>query len=153
MGSGMRATLEQLNPKIRAQAEAQLRIQGTVRGNSTAEPGDPKRRNKYGNRVTVFEGEKFHSEKEVRRWRDLKLLEKAGEVQDLKRQVAFELAVQQGSCKYEICVYIADFVYRNKDGARVVEDVKGYTRGLAYRLFLIKKKLMQALLRIEVMEI
>ena len=94
---------------------------------------------KYSNIKTVTaDGIKHDSRKEARRWVELTLLQKAGEISDLKRQVKYELIPKQEG---ERAVnYIADFVYTdNKTGDTVIEDCKGFKTDV-YRL---KKKLMQ----------
>ena len=92
------------------------------------------RRSKYGNQRVVIDGISFPSEKEGYRWRELKLMEAAGEIQDLKRQVPFELIPSQkytdprtGKKKSERAIkYVADFTYTDtRTGEKVVEDVKG----------------------------
>jgi hypothetical protein len=103
---------------------------------------------KYRNRKCVVDGEKFDSEKEARRWRELKLLEHAGEIKNLRRQVRYELRVG----RIPICAYVADFAYV-QNSRRVVEDVKGYRRGNPYRLFLVKKALMKSLHNISIVEV
>lgn len=91
---------------------------------------------KYGNRkMTAPDGQKFDSVKEYHRWGCLRLLERAGRISDLKRQVRFELIPKQVG--ESSCSYIADFVY-NEDGKQVVEDCKGYKTDV----YKIKKKLM-----------
>ena len=52
-------------------------------------------RNKYGNKKTVVDGITFDSRKEAKRYQELKLLEKAGEIKDLRRQVKYELIPSQ----------------------------------------------------------
>ena len=97
-------------------------------------------RNKYGNRKVHAEGLTFDSKKEYSRWLELKLLQRAGEIRDLNRQVKFELIPVQKDGKRVIeraCIYIADFVY-TEGGEMVVEDVKG-KRTADY---IIKRKLM-----------
>ena len=94
---------------------------------------------KYSNIKTVTaDGIKHDSRKEARRWVELTLLQKAGEISDLKRQVKYEIIPKQEG---ERAVnYIADFVYiDNKTGDTVIEDCKGFKTDV-YRL---KKKLMQ----------
>lgn len=49
-------------------------------------------------------------------------------------------------------VYIADFVYK-KNHRYIVEDVKGYKKGPAYNLFMLKKKVMYDKYKIFVEEI
>lgn len=90
---------------------------------------------KYHNRKTVVDGIVFDSAKEAARWCELRLLERAGEIQGLQRQVRYELIPKQSG---ERAVnYIADFVY-TEAGQTVVEDVKG-VKTPEYRL---KRKLM-----------
>lgn len=98
---------------------------------------------KYRNRKTEVDGLLFDSKKEAIRWCELKLLEKAGEISHLKRQVPFILIPNQYDDRDRIIEretrYIADFVYW-ENGNMVVEDVKSSaTRTPEYR---IKKKLL-----------
>lgn len=107
--------------------------------------------NKYGSRKVEVDGIVFDSKKEAKRWSELLLLEKAGAIRNLRRQVKFVLIPAQkepdttgkrgGTIKGKLlereCTYIADFVYQ-EDGKTVVEDTKGF-RTSEYR---IKKKLM-----------
>ena len=51
--------------------------------------------NKYQNKKITIDGVKYDSKKEARRWQELKLLEKAGEIYDLRRQVKFVLIPAQ----------------------------------------------------------
>ena len=104
-------------------------------------------RSKYGARKTVLDGIKFDSEKECRRWCELKMLEKAGEVTGLERQVPYELIPSQyevkadgsrGRCIERAASYVADFVYRDKDGKLHVEDAKG----MRTKEYVLKRKLM-----------
>ena len=82
----------------------------------------------------------FDSRKEEARYAELALMQRAGLIQDLKRQVKFELIPSQykdGKCIYRSCSYIADFTYM-RNGELVVEDAKGYRTDE----YTIKKKLM-----------
>ena len=93
-------------------------------------------RNKYGARkVTTPDGQVFDSQMEYNRWCELRLLERAGRISDLKRQVSYELIPKQEGERS--CKYVADFVY-HEGGKLVVEDAKGH-KTEAYK---IKKKLM-----------
>lgn len=77
----------------------------------------------------------FDSKAEFYRWCELRILEKAGKISGLSRQVSFELIPKQEG---ERAVhYVADFTYY-EDGKFVVEDTKGYKTDV-YRL---KKKLL-----------
>ena len=97
----------------------------------------------------------FDSKKEAKVYADLALMEKAGEIKNLRIQVPYELIPSQklSNGKTERSVrYIADFVYE-EDGKTVVLDVKGYRRGGAYSVFVIKRKLMKWIHHIEVQEV
>lgn len=83
---------------------------------------EPDRRAKYGNQKVEDAGEKFDSKKEYMRWQELKLMQQAGLINELRRQVKFEVIPAAGSHKAKF--YIADFVYQ-QDGHQVVEDSKG----------------------------
>lgn len=103
---------------------------------------------KYGNIHTYCDGMWFDSRKEADRWIQLKLLAKAGEIEDLHRQVRFELIRKND--KYRAVAYVADFVYVDcRTGDTVVEDVKG-VRTEVYKL---KKKLMYDRYGIEIREV
>jgi hypothetical protein len=91
---------------------------------------------KYGARkVKTPDGQVFDSVKEFHRWGVLRLLERAGKISDLQRQVKFELIPKQEGER--ACSYIADFTYY-QDGKLVVEDSKGCKT----EVYKIKKKLM-----------
>ncbi len=85
----------------------------------------------------------FASKKEARRYGELKILERNGNISNLSTQVKFSLDVDG----IHICNYIADFCYDEKDQV-VVEDCKGI-KTPAYRL---KAKLMLAIYRIKIFE-
>ena len=83
---------------------------------------------KYNARKTIIDGIKFDSKKEAGRYKELKLLEKAGEIKNLQLQPRFTLQESfkyQGKTERKI-TYIADFMYEEKNGQVVVEDTKGY---------------------------
>lgn len=91
---------------------------------------------KFGNVPTVTDGRKFSSKAEAKRYSELKLLERAGQIKHLQCQPKFPLSVNNR----HICAYIADFQYVEGRKA-VIEDVKGF-RTPDYR---IKAKLFMAL--------
>lgn len=99
------------------------------------------KKNKYRNEKVVVSGIVFDSKREADRWADLNVLERAGEISRLQRQVKYVLIPTQYDEKKKVlereCSYIADFVYL-KDGKLVVEDAKGF-KTPEYK---IKKKLM-----------
>lgn len=99
--------------------------------------------NKYHARKVTVDGITFDSAKEATRWAELKLLERAGEIYDLQRQVPFVIIPEQrdsnGKLLEREVKYIADFVYKAKGQLnRTVEDVKG----MKTEVYRIKKKLM-----------
>lgn len=125
------------------------------------------RRSKYGNRKAVIDGITFDSRKEANRFLELRMLERAGKINALERQVKYVLIPTQRESSSEIytkgahkgelkpgkvlekeCSYIADFSYI-QDGAYVVEDTKG-VRTEAYK---IKRKLMLERYGIKVREV
>ena len=102
---------------------------------------------KYRAVPTKVDGIRFASKKEARRYAELKLLQKAGHITDLKLQPKIR-CMTAGT---HICDYVADFFYydRRKEGGRMVyEDAKGYKTPV-YKL---KKKLVLALTGIEITE-
>ena len=122
--------------------------------------------NKYRNRKTIRNGIQYDSVRESRRHAELLLLERAGEISELDRQVRFVLVPAQyepdiigpkggtkrGKLIEREVAYVADFVYK-QNGKLVVEDVKGYKGGGAYAVFRIKKKLMLYVHKITVKEV
>lgn len=95
---------------------------------------------KYHSRKVEQDGMKFDSLKELSRWNELKLLERAGAIKDLKRQVKYELIPshsENGRVIERAAHYIADFTYI-EDGKLVVEDVKGFRPDD----YILKRKLM-----------
>ena len=111
---------------------------------------------KYRNKKVLVDGVAFDSKKEAKRYRELKLMEDAGMISRLERQVKFDLLPNQkdpdGKVIERKVQYIADFVYL-KNGKVCVEDVKGYRDGGAYRVFVIKRKLMLYRFGLKVIEI
>lgn len=130
---------------------------------------------KYRNKKVTVGGVTYDSQKEYDRWRELCLLQRAGKITGLDRQVKFELipaqyrTVETGErykrnnlargiragdpktkevCLEQSCVYIADFVYK-QDGRQVVED----TKGVRTADYIIKRKLMLLVYGIKIKEI
>jgi hypothetical protein len=104
----------------------------------------PARPSKMHNQPTTVDGIEFQSKREAVRYGALKLLQSAGEITGLERQVRFAIDV----AGLHICDYVADFCYHAVDGTSVVEDVKGM-RTPIYRL---KRKLMKAVHAIDIVE-
>lgn len=124
-------------------------------------------RNKYGNRKLNVGGMAFDSKHELHRWNELQMLEKAGAITDLKRQVKFVLIPAQyeegigvykkgknkgnpkaGKLLERECSYYADFAYL-ENGILVVEDAKG----VRTKEYVIKRKLMLYVQGIRIREV
>lgn len=103
---------------------------------------------KYGAVRTELDGVTFASKAEARRYAELRLLEKAGEIEGLELQPKFPITV----CGVKVCTYVSDFAYLPKGGLRrTVEDVKAaVTKTRIYRL---KVKLVFAVYGITITEI
>lgn len=106
--------------------------------------------NKYHAKKVETPDGTFDSKKEAMRWYELKLMEKAGEIHFLRRQVRFELIPKQESSHGTVRAvhYIADFCYE-QSGEMVVEDVKG----MKTDVYMLKKKLMLWRHGIEIREV
>ena len=106
-------------------------------------PRNKKNRSKYGNRKCTLDGISFDSVKEMNRYCDLKYMLLAGEIEDLEVHKPFELqeAFRAVDGKWVMAItYEADFVYKDKTGNMIIEDVKSKaTKTPAYN---IKKKMM-----------
>ena len=103
---------------------------------------------KYKNKKTVYDGITFDSKKEAKRYNELKMMERAKAITDLKWQVPFTLIDKS---KYGRKIkYLADFTYY-ENGLLVVEDVKSsVTKTQLYRL---KKRLLAERYGIEIKEV
>jgi hypothetical protein len=103
---------------------------------------------KYRNHVVVTADGRFDSKAELARWHELKLLQTAGQIRALRRQVRHRLVVN-GEL---VCEFVPDFEYLEDGRGIVTEDVKSPStaRNPAYR---IKKKLFEALYRRPVVEV
>lgn len=102
---------------------------------------------KYNNVKVKLDSEWFDSHKEGLRYRELQLLERAGEITDIERQVTYELIPNQPGER--AVKYIADFRYKNKEGQTIVEDVKGFKT----EVYKIKRKLMKYVHGITIQEV
>ena len=111
--------------------------------------------NKYGAAKTELDGITFASRKEANRYAELVLMEKAHEITGLERQRKFTLIGAQRDSTGRVierpCVYIADFVYKDKTGELVVEDIK--TPATRTPQYVIKRKLMLSIYGIRVKEV
>jgi hypothetical protein len=99
---------------------------------------------KYKSVRTECDGKIFDSKREAGRYQELRILERSGIISGLEIQKPFELRVNG----VKICVYRADFAYKDKEGRDIVEDAKG-VRTAVYAL---KCKLMLACHGIRIVE-
>ncbi len=109
---------------------------------------------KYHNHKVERDGIIFDSQKELRRWEELKIMEKAGMIHGLERQKKFVLIPAQrepdtvgkrgGRIKGKVIerevVYYSDFFYYTKEGDAIVEDVK--SEATKTPQYILKRKLM-----------
>ena len=109
-------------------------------------PTKPKK-SKYGAVKTEIDGIVFDSKHEAKRYQELRLLEQAGEITNLRLQVPYILFPKNEHGR--ALKYIADFVYNDDTGALVVEDAKGHSTDV----YKIKRRLMAELKGIEIKEI
>lgn len=130
-------------------------------------------KNKFGaKKVKAPDGQVYDSQHEYQLYCTLKMLERAGKISGLRRQVAFELIPTQREVSTEIykagpqkelpkpgpviekeCKYVADFVYHDENDKLYVIDAKGCKKGAVYDLFVIKRKLMLQVHGIRVEEV
>jgi len=106
------------------------------------------KKSKLRNKRCTYNGMNFDSEKELKHWKNLELLQKAGKISDLKRQVNFKLVVND----FLICTYRADMTYV-EEGELKIADVKGWKGGDRYTMFTMKRKLLFATLGLAIIEI
>lgn len=95
---------------------------------------------KYRNKKTVVDNIKFESNLEATRYKELKLLQRAKQISNLRLQVPFLLqeGFKKNGTTHRKIEYIADFVYE-ENGQTIVED----TKGMKTETFKIKQKLFE----------
>ena len=95
---------------------------------------------KYRNKKIVVDNIKFDSNLEATRYKELKLLQRAKQISNLRLQVPFVLqeSFKKNGKTYQAIKYIADFVYE-ENGQTIVED----TKGMKTETFKIKQKLFE----------
>lgn len=117
---------------------------------------------KYHSKKVIVNGNTYDSRKEYRRFCELSLLQRAGAITELKRQVEFELipaqrepdtvgvrgGIRKGKVIEYAVKYVADFVYY-ENGKKVVEDTKGFKT----KDYIIKRKLMLWVYGIRIKEV
>lgn len=113
---------------------------------TSARPGyaNSATRQKYRAQRTVVDGISFASKAEAKRYLELKAMETQGAIERLELQPKYPVVIDGK----KICTYIADFRYFTPSEC-IVEDCKGYRTPV----YLIKKKLIEALYRIKIQEV
>ena len=107
---------------------------------------------KYHAKPTTVDGIRFASKAEARRYAELRLLEKAGQIKGLELQPRFALMVPERGSGFDVRIgdYVADFRYREgPKGILKIEDVKGMKTPM-YRW---KKKHVEAQYGISIREV
>jgi len=104
---------------------------------------------KYGNKKVLIDGHTFDSKAEARRWIELNILQRAGEVKELERQVPLELLMGvrlHGEKRARPPIrLVVDFRYKSF-GRVVWEDTKGMETPASR----MKRHMAKALLGIDV---
>lgn len=140
----------------KAQAQILQKVQEQQRAEKAAADAKAKaEKPKKGNKLhaekvdmTMPDGTLMHfdSKREARRYMNLWLMQRAGEITNLRTQVKYPLLPKQerkDGTKERAIDYVADFVYE-KDGETVAEDSKGFrnTSSATYKVFVMKRKMM-----------
>ena len=123
MGNALRLSVSELTDLRARMAGAR-----SARDMRDAPAERQKRGQKYSNTKVSDGALTFDSKAEHKRWQYLALLERAGEIRELRMQVPFVLIPAQVSpdgSKIKPTVYVADFTYIDGNGELVVEDPKG----------------------------
>ena len=97
---------------------------------------------KYHSKKTTIYGITFDSKKEANRYSELRLLEMAGKIKDLRLQHQFILqpSFRKNSKTIRAITYVADFVYYDFERMKiVVEDVKGFKT----KEYMLKRKMFE----------
>ena len=96
--------------------------------------------NKYRNKKVIVDEKEFDSKREGNRYKELKLLERAGKIKDLELQPRFLLqdSFKKNGRTFRKIEYVADFKYI-ENGKTIVEDVKG----MQTDVFKLKHKLFE----------
>lgn len=113
------------------------------------------RDNKYHAKKWELDGHLFDSQKEARRYQELRFLLRTGVITDLEMQVSFLLIPAQkdesGKVVERAVTYRADFTYTDEHGRYIVEDVK--SEATRTREYIIKRKLMLKVHGIRIKEV
>jgi hypothetical protein len=109
--------------------------------------GEEKRPNKYHAQETFVDGHRFASKKEAARYCTLRTMQEKRMIRGLTLQPRYKLIVNN----HPVGTYVADFRYWLPDGRVVIEDVKSVATRT--RLYILKRKLVEALYGIVIEEV
>lgn len=132
-----------LPPKMQEQVKIKYAIEEARKRKKQADSQfltEDKRGNKYNAQKAEVDGIVFDSKREAKRYAELRVMERSGEITDLQRQVPYVLMpkqVNEDGKTERVVIYRADFVYR-RDGKTVVED----TKGMKTKEYVLKRKMM-----------
>lgn len=148
-GADMGLTMEDIgrfSPKAQTQIWQKMQTQQAAQESQKPQKGNKLHAQPVD--MTMPDGTQMHfdSRREARRYMDLWLMQRSGEISGLRTQVKYPLIPKQvhpDGTKERPIDYVADFVYE-RGGQTVVEDSKGFrdTASAAYRLFVMKRKMM-----------
>jgi len=110
-------------------------------------------RNKFNAIKVKTEHGTFDSKKEYAYFKTLMIQKKSvnesDRVTDIQTQIRYDIVVEGK----KICFYKLDFKVRYADGRVEYVDVKGLKKGAAYQIFILKKKLVEAIYNISIKEV
>lgn len=109
-------------------------------------------KNKFNAKKTTVDGIVFDSKKEAAYYLKLKQLTKATNEKDRVKQIEFQPRYNIIVNEKKIGFYKADFKVYYSDRIEII-DVKGLKKGAAYQLFKLKKKLVEAIYNINIIEV
>lgn len=104
-----------------------------------------KKPSKYKAVKTEYDGIKFDSKKEAARYSTLILLKTSGQIKKIELQPRFDIIVNGRFCGF----YKADFRITGNNDVVTIEDVKG----MKTAVYKLKKKLIEAIYGIKIIEI
>ena len=150
---------EQAKRKIAAQSEKKVTTKDSVKKldkialakrqelGTASESNRTDNKSKYGNKRCTVNGVAFDSKKEMYRYLELKGMQDAGLITELKLQHHFTLSEAfrtAGGETVRRVEYIADFTYFDSEGKFTVEDVKSEATR-KNPVYSIKKRLMASM--------
>ena len=165
----MSIDINRLGPEAREQVRRQLAEQKRKREAQMDDGGQIARATE--NKLNAVKTDGYASKHEAERAAELRWMEKAGKIRNLREQVRYELVPAKWEevprfgkkgqplkpkrkCVERALVYVADYVYTDcATGKEVVEDAKGYKGGATYRVFKNKAKAMLDKYGIKVVEV